>query len=98
MLDHGVLNVPLAKRGNIDAQIDKWKADQAKAAKAKAKDAAIHKAALRVQADAVLASMSQEQLARIAAKSKLTVAQARKKLQSIAYWTPAQVIALGAAA
>ncbi|QUT02804.1 hypothetical protein [Proteus terrae] len=29
MLDHGVLNVPLSKRGNIDAQIDKYKAEQA---------------------------------------------------------------------
>jgi hypothetical protein len=29
-LDHGVLNVPLAKRGNIDAQIDTYKLEQAK--------------------------------------------------------------------
>ncbi|MTC29187.1 hypothetical protein [Providencia alcalifaciens] len=29
MLDHGILNVPLSKRGNIDAQIDKYKAEQA---------------------------------------------------------------------
>ncbi len=29
MLDHGVLNVPLSKRGNIDAQLDKYKAKQA---------------------------------------------------------------------
>ena len=32
-LDHGVLNVPLAKRGNIDAQIDAYKLEQAKLAK-----------------------------------------------------------------
>ncbi len=31
-LDHGVLNVPLAKRGNIDAQIDRFKADEARKA------------------------------------------------------------------
>ncbi|QUT00968.1 hypothetical protein [Proteus terrae] len=29
MLDHGILNVPLSKRGNIDAQLDKYKAEQA---------------------------------------------------------------------
>lgn len=29
VLDHGVLNVPLAKRGNIDAQIDRFKREQA---------------------------------------------------------------------
>ncbi|CDH00540.1 hypothetical protein [Xenorhabdus bovienii] len=28
-LDHGVLNIPLHKRGNIDREIDKWKAEQA---------------------------------------------------------------------
>ncbi|MDC9593529.1 hypothetical protein [Xenorhabdus sp. IM139775] len=27
-LDHGVLNVPLHKRGNIDREIDKWKNEQ----------------------------------------------------------------------
>lgn len=27
-LDHGVLNIPLNKRGDIDAQIDKWKKQQ----------------------------------------------------------------------
>ncbi|MBG5972350.1 hypothetical protein I5F07_03095 [Proteus vulgaris] len=29
MLDHGILNVPLSKRGNIDTQLDKYKAEQA---------------------------------------------------------------------
>ncbi|MBD2797697.1 hypothetical protein ID856_14300, partial [Xenorhabdus sp. 18] len=28
-LDHGALNVPLHKRGNIDREIDKWKNEQA---------------------------------------------------------------------
>jgi hypothetical protein len=32
-VDHGILNVPLAKRGNIDAQIDAYKREQAKLAK-----------------------------------------------------------------
>ncbi|MEY0214911.1 hypothetical protein AB7W58_10140 [Providencia rettgeri] len=35
MLDHGILNVPLSKRGNIDTQIDKYKAEQAAIKKAK---------------------------------------------------------------
>lgn len=30
MLDHGELNLPLAKRGDIDGQIDRYKAEQAK--------------------------------------------------------------------
>ena len=32
-MDHGVLNVPLAKRGNIDKQIDAHKAEQSRLAK-----------------------------------------------------------------
>lgn len=38
-LDHGILNLPLSKRGggSLDAQIDRWKADQARAAKVEAK-------------------------------------------------------------
>lgn len=32
-LDHGMLNLPLSKRGNIDAQIDRYKAEQVKAAR-----------------------------------------------------------------
>lgn len=39
MLDHGILNVPLSKRGNIDAQIDKYKAEQAAIKKAETKAA-----------------------------------------------------------
>jgi hypothetical protein len=31
-LDHGMLNVPLAKRGNIDAQLDAYKREQVKLA------------------------------------------------------------------
>lgn len=40
-LDHGLLNLPLAKRGNIDSQIDRYKAEQAKVAR-KAGTAAFH--------------------------------------------------------
>ncbi|MEX9792207.1 hypothetical protein [Morganella morganii] len=29
MLDHGILNVPLCKRGNIDSEIDQYKKQQA---------------------------------------------------------------------
>jgi hypothetical protein len=32
-LDHGILNLPLAKRGDIDAQIDAYKREQVKLAK-----------------------------------------------------------------
>lgn len=44
MLDHGILNVPLSKRGNIDNQIDQYKRMQAAAQKVKKKaDADLHR-------------------------------------------------------
>jgi len=39
-LDHGMLNLPLAKRGNIDSQLDAYKRAQAITAKAAQKDVA----------------------------------------------------------
>ncbi|MCE7031753.1 hypothetical protein LY625_03825 [Lysobacter sp. GX 14042] len=36
--DHGILNVPLRKRGNIDAEIDRYKAQQAREAKSLARE------------------------------------------------------------
>ena len=36
-MDHGVLNGPLAKRGNIDKQIEAYKREQTKAREASAK-------------------------------------------------------------
>lgn len=35
-IDHGTLNIPLAKRGNIDAQLDAYKREQAKERRAEA--------------------------------------------------------------
>jgi hypothetical protein len=94
MLDHGVLNVPLARRGNIDSQIDAYKRNAAAQSKAAAKARAVQTKADRIRAAEVLANMSDEQLARIAAKASITVTQARKQLASIAYFTPSRVIAL----
>jgi len=57
MLDHGVLNVPLAKRGDIDAQIDKYKAQQAKEKRAAHKAALAKGKADRVEAKRILAAI-----------------------------------------
>lgn len=48
-LDHGVLNVPLSKRGggSLDAQIDRWKKEQAAAQKSAARTAKADKAAAK---------------------------------------------------
>jgi hypothetical protein len=95
-MDHGELNIPLAKRGDIDRQLDAYKATQAATAKRTAREQAQRTRELREQAKAVLAAMPAEQLARIASKGGVTVAQASKQLQSIAYFTPARIVALAA--
>jgi len=90
--DHGILNVPLAKRGNIDAQLDAYKAQQARDARAKAKaDAALTKEQ-RIQAKGLVEAADAEMIARVAAKAGKTPAQVRKYWMSRAHWEPALVI------
>ena len=96
-LDHGALNVPLAKRGNIDAQIDRYKADQARAAKAARKAQAAHTSAARIEAKALLASVTPERLSHLSARTGQTAAAVRKHLKSEAHWNPEFVIRLLAA-
>ena len=43
VMDHGQLNIPLSKRGDIDAQLDKYKADKAKTERVEAKAATVQK-------------------------------------------------------
>ena len=87
MIDHGMLNLPLAKRGCIDAQIDAYKAQKARNAKAEAK--ALHEA--RQQARAAVVAMSDERCIAFS-KGQMTAKQARAKLLSIARFTPAAVL------
>ena len=91
-LDHGILNVPLAKRGNIDAQIDRYKADQAKQAKHDRKERAIQMKAERAHAKRLVSELSDEFIQRLASKSGLTPTQVRKNLNSDAHWTPSKII------
>lgn len=96
-LDHGVLNVPLAKRGNIDAQIDRYKAEQAKAAKATARSKAAEIASQREEAKAFVAGLSDERIAEVAQKIGSTPSKVRKELNSLAYFDPAKVLRMKAA-
>lgn len=83
-LDHGCLNVPLAKRGNIDAQIDRFKADQA--AQQRARKAA-HDVKVP-QAKAMVQALSDERAAELMKRFGMTRKQLTTKLNSIAHWTP----------
>lgn len=95
-LDHGLLNLPLQKRmgKNIDALIDHAVAQQKASMAAWHKAVSDKRAADRIAAKALLEAMPAEQLARVAAKGRMTVAQARKQLASLAYFEPTKVLAL----
>ena len=93
-LDHGILNVPLAKRGNIDAQIDRYKADQARAAKAADKERAARLKAERAEAKALLAQAPADRIAALADRFGMTPAKMRSHLASEAHWRPALIIKL----
>lgn len=95
--DHGVLNVSLSRRGDIDAQLDRYKAAQAQAAARQDKAAHALRREQGAQAKALVASWSDERCMRICLRAgfKLTATQARKKLLSQAHWSPAAVLAVG---
>lgn len=91
-MDHGILNVPLAKRGDIDAQIDRYKAgvqrDERKAAaERRAKLKADREEAKRLVAECPEARI-QELMAKYSTSRSLLIS----KLQSIAHWTPAAIL------
>lgn len=93
-LDHGALNVPLSKRGNIDAQIDRYKADQARQQRADRRTRSEKLADDRINAKELLAAASDERLAELAVKCGVTSAALRKQLKSDAHWQPRTVISI----
>ncbi len=88
MIDHGILNLPLAKRGNLNAQmIDAHKA----AIQRELRQRAAQDHADRKTARAAVVAMSDERCVELS-KGTLTAKQARKKLLSMARFTPAVVL------
>jgi hypothetical protein len=96
-MDHGVLNVPLSKRGNIDAEIDRWKATQARDAKAARREREVARKAAKAEAVALLDAITDERLNALAVKCNSTPAQVRDHLRSQCHWQPAFVVKLLAA-
>ena len=90
-LDHGLLNLPLSKRGDIDAEIDRHKKQQSLLAKQQAKlHHAIHQqaAADRRQANLLIAQLSDERIAELAAKLLIPKRSVRKRLRESASLQP----------
>jgi hypothetical protein len=90
-LDHGILNVPLAKRGNIDSQIDAYKHDQARSTASRLKEARRrHRAALALAKEAI-AQVSDERMAMLGKPHGLTVRQTRAQFVAAATINPERV-------
>lgn len=87
-LDHGILNLPLSKRGNIDAQIDAWKRQEAKAWK----DASRKAHHERRAASAALKAAPDEWLSGLAARQNRTIKQTRAKLRSVCVSRPSLIL------
>lgn len=94
MLDHGMLNIPLSKRGNIDTQIDQYKAQQEAAAQKAQAAAASDKKALKAQAKEILAVLldNKELMAEKATKMGIKKAELVAVLKDWAKWEPAKIL------
>jgi hypothetical protein len=90
-LDHGILNVPLAKRGNIDAQIDRYKAGQAIAAKALARAAAQVRREEKARAKALLAEVGERMVQTFAPRLGKGV---KEIIRRMSIWEPQKFIKL----
>ncbi|WP_395026323.1 hypothetical protein [Comamonas odontotermitis] len=88
MLDHGVLNVPLSKRGNIDNQIDRYKREQAMVKRNELDARKAEFDANKTKALALIAQLSDERAKELMTKHKLTRKQLDEVLKSIARTKP----------
>lgn len=90
-LDHGVLNIPLAKRGDLNAQIDRSLAEERRASDARYKAArARHREAFAL-AKAAIAAVSDERMADLGKPHGLTVKQTRAQFIAAATINPERV-------
>jgi len=90
-LDHGILNVPFAKRGNIDAQIDRYKAGQAIAAKALARAAAQVRREEKARAKALFAEVGKRM---VEVYTPTLGREVKGLVRSMSIWEPRKFIKL----
>lgn len=91
-IDHGVLNVPLHKRGNIDAQIDVYKREQARESASVARETRKAFAEARAEALGLISRMTPEHVACWAATLKCQPRSVAKRLRSEAGLNPTLVV------
>lgn len=95
MLDHGVLNVPLSKRGNIDKQIDRYKRDKAIAERSELDARKADFDAKKTKALAMVAQLSDQRAQELMTKHKMTRKQLDTELNFIARTKPAELLRRG---
>lgn len=97
-LDHGMLNLPLAKRGDIDAQLDAYKAARKSSAAAERRAAAATGRELKARAKSALAAICAAAglLEQKAEHFKVSRTTLLSNLQSWAKWEPARLLDLHA--
>jgi len=93
-LDHGTLNILLSKRGNIDAQIDRYKDAHAKQDRRARQVRNRTIVADRIEAKALLAAAPKDRIIALAAKCNVSVNVLRSQLKSDAHWAPRTVIGI----
>jgi 2-polyprenyl-3-methyl-5-hydroxy-6-metoxy-1,4-benzoquinol methylase len=94
-MDHGELNVPLSKRGDIDAQIDRYKKEQAAEAEKKRKESSAENKSDKVRAKELFDEVGAAMLAKHGAhfgEKKL-----RETMDSLMKWEPKKFIKLAEA-
>jgi len=93
-LDHGILNLPLSKRGDIDAQLDRHKREQAALAMGARKAKAARLRELKAEAKLALADIKAAPglLDAKAAKLKVPKAKLVAQLTDWSKWQPAELI------
>ncbi|EJD6541500.1 hypothetical protein M0K83_RS20565 [Providencia rettgeri] len=92
MLDHGILNVPLSKRGNIDAQIDKYKAEQAAIKKTESKAAKAMLNDNKAIAKELWSKVDKDLIKQDAKKRGVKFSELRDILHDFVKWQPHKAI------
>lgn len=88
MNDNAIVNVSLAKRGNIDAQLDAYKRDKAREAKRKRQADAKQWADDLAECRKIIDTLSDDRLTQLGAKHGMTIRQTCARLHSIAWSQP----------
>lgn len=92
MFDHGILNVPLSKRGDIDAQIDRYKADVQRDERKAGAERRAKLAVDREEAKRMVAACPEARLQELMTKYRTSRGLLISKLNSIAHWTPQAIL------